>query len=107
MSAFHPGGTERQTIELIRRLDPARFHVHVACFHRTGTWLPKVEDAVAEIAEFPLRSFKSPQTLSVARAFVAWLKDRRIAVVQASDRYANIFARQLNGSGDAAARRGR
>jgi glycosyltransferase involved in cell wall biosynthesis len=91
MTAFHPGGTERQMTELIQRLDPSRFRVHVACFHRTGVWLPRVEQAAAEVVEFPLRSFKSPQTLLAARAFVAWLRQRRIAVVHACDRYANIF----------------
>lgn len=91
MTAFHPGGTERQMIELIRRLDPARFRVHVACFHRTGAWLPRVEAAAVEIAEFPLRSFKSPHTFGVARAFMAWLRARRIIAVHACDRYANIF----------------
>ena len=77
--------------ELIKRLDPSRFRVHVACFHRTGAWLPLVEQAAAEVVEFPLRSFKSPQTLVAGRAFIAWLKRRRIAVVHACDRYANIF----------------
>jgi glycosyltransferase involved in cell wall biosynthesis len=91
MTAFHPGGTERQMIELIRRLDASRFRVHVACFHRVGTWLPRVETAAAEVVEFPLRSFKSPHTLLVGGSFVAWLRRRRIAVVQACDRYANIF----------------
>ena len=27
--SFHPGGTERQMIELVRRLDPRRWAVHV------------------------------------------------------------------------------
>jgi glycosyltransferase involved in cell wall biosynthesis len=92
MTAFHPGGTERQMIELIRRLDPSKFQVHVACFHSTGAWLPRVEEVAAEMVRFPLHSFRSPQTLIAAHAFVTWLKLRRIEVVQACDRYANIFA---------------
>ena len=92
ITAFHPGGTERQMIELIRRLDRTRFDVRVACFHRTGAWLPRVEEAVPEIIELPLRSFGSLSTVGVARQFAAWLRERRIDVVQACDRYANIFA---------------
>ena len=42
--SFQPGGTERQTIELIRRLSRERFDVHVACFHREGAWLPRAEE---------------------------------------------------------------
>jgi glycosyltransferase involved in cell wall biosynthesis len=79
-------------IELIRRLDPARFEVFVACFHREGAWLPKVEEAATEILELPLRSFGAFSTLGVARQFQTWLRDRRIKIVQACDRYANIFA---------------
>lgn len=92
ITAFHPGGTERQMIELIRRLDRSRFDVRVACFHRQGAWLPRVVEAVPEIIELPLRSFASVSTVGVARQFSAWLRERRIDVVQACDRYSNIFA---------------
>lgn len=92
ITAFHPGGTERQMIELIRRLDRTRFDVRVACFHRQGAWLPRVEETVSETIELPLRSFGAPATVGVARQFAAWLRDRRIHVVQACDRYSNIFA---------------
>ena len=44
LTRFEPGGTERQMIELIRRLDPSRFRVHVACFDRAGAWLPRVAE---------------------------------------------------------------
>jgi glycosyltransferase involved in cell wall biosynthesis len=92
ITAYHPGGTERQMIELIRRLDRGRFDVRVACFHRQGAWLPRVEEAVPEILELPLRSFASLSTIGVAHQFAGWLRERRIDVVQACDRYANIFA---------------
>jgi len=45
MTSFEPGGTERQMIELIRRLDPARWTVHVACFRRHGAWFGRVAQA--------------------------------------------------------------
>jgi glycosyltransferase involved in cell wall biosynthesis len=51
-----------------------------------------VEEAVPEIIELPLRSFGSLSTVGVARQFAAWLRERRIDVVQACDRYSNIFA---------------
>jgi glycosyltransferase involved in cell wall biosynthesis len=90
MPAFEPGGTERQMIELVRRLDRRRWHVHVACFRRTGAWLDRVADA-APIAEFPVRSFGSPDTLAQVMAFGRWCRDRRIAVVHTSDLPSNIF----------------
>src|SRR3954466_7020618 len=92
VTSFEPGGTERQMSELIRRLDPQQFRVHVGCFRKMGAWLPRVEAVAAEVAEFPLRSFKSPASLGTLRDFAAWLRARDIAVVQACDLYANIFA---------------
>jgi glycosyltransferase involved in cell wall biosynthesis len=90
MPAFDPGGTERQMIELVRRLDRRRWHVHVACFRRTGAWLDRVADA-APIAEFPVRSFGSPDILAQVMAFGRWCRDRRIAVVHTTDLPSNIF----------------
>jgi glycosyltransferase involved in cell wall biosynthesis len=91
MTRFEPGGTERQMTELIRRLDPARFRVHVACFERAGAWLPRVTERAASVVEFPIRGFAKPSTLARMLAFAAWCRRERIAVVQTCDLYANIF----------------
>ena len=91
LTSFHPGGTERQMTELIRRLDRSRFDVHVACFHREGAWLSRVE-GVAPVTEFPISGFARPSTVSQAAAFARWCRSRRIVVVQTCDLYANTFA---------------
>jgi glycosyltransferase involved in cell wall biosynthesis len=92
LSSFEPGGTERQMIELIRRLDRNRFRVHVACFRRVGAWLPRVEQAAVEVVEFPVHGFRSPATLLTLLRFAAWLRARRIAVLHTCELYANVFA---------------
>lgn len=91
LTSFDPGGTERQMTELIRRLDPVRFAVHVACFHRRGAWLPRVETHARSIAEFPITGFFKPATLSTLATFSRWCRERRIAVLQTCDYYANVF----------------
>ena len=91
MTRFEPGGTERQMSELIRRLDPARFRVHVACFHREGAWLPRVVERAASVVEFPIRGFAKPATAWQLINFARWCRRERIAVVQTCDLYANIF----------------
>ena len=91
MTGFTPGGTERQMTELIRGLDPARFKVHVACFHREGAWLPRVAARAASIVEFPIHGFARPNTARQFLAFARWCRRERIAVVQTCDLYANIF----------------
>jgi glycosyltransferase involved in cell wall biosynthesis len=92
LTSFDAGGTEHQMTELIRRLDPSRFTVHVACFRKEGPWLSRAEQAAVSLTEFRLRSFKSPSTLRVFSQFVRWCRERRIAVLHACDLYTNIFA---------------
>jgi glycosyltransferase involved in cell wall biosynthesis len=91
LTSFHPGGTERQMTELVQRLDRGRFEVHVACFHREGSWLSRMESH-ASVTEFPIQGFARPQTLAQAAAFARWCRARRIAVLQTCDLYANTFA---------------
>jgi glycosyltransferase involved in cell wall biosynthesis len=91
MNRFKPGGTERQITELIRRMDPARFRVHVACFHREGAWVPRIVERAASIVEFPIEGFARLSTPLQLLAFARWCRREHIAVVQTCDLYANIF----------------
>ena len=90
--SFQPGGTERQTIELIRRLSRERFDVHVACFHREGAWLPRAEEFAASLTAFPIAGFRRPATLVQARAFAQWCRQIGVKIVYTADLYANVFA---------------
>ena len=90
ITSFDRGGTERQTAELVCRLDPARFRVHVVCLRREGVWLPRVDAHAASIAEFRIRSLKAPSSIRAVRAFSKWLKAKQIAILHTCDLYANI-----------------
>jgi glycosyltransferase involved in cell wall biosynthesis len=92
MSSFDAGGTERQMTELVRRLDPRRFAVHVVCFRREGVWRARVEERAASVTEFRLTSLRALSTVRQMIRFARWCRERRIAVVHACDIYANIFA---------------
>lgn len=91
-SQFLPGGTEGQMIELARRLDRRRFEVHLACLHRKGAWVSRAAANVNDIAEFPIHSFKRAHVLARMWQFAAWCRERRIAVLHATDLYSNVFA---------------
>ena len=91
LTRFEPGGTERQMCELIRRLNPERFAVHVVCFDKAGAWLPKVAERARSVTEFPIQGFARPATAAAMLAFARWCRRQRIAVVQTCDLYANIF----------------
>jgi len=91
MTSFDPGGTERQMIELIRRLDPSRWRIHLACFVGRGAWFHKAAEVAASVAEFPVTSFKNPSTFKHIWAFSRWCLDKRIAVVHTTEFYSNTF----------------
>lgn len=89
---FEPGGTERQMIELIRRLPPSRWQVHVACFRAVGEWRERAIEAAASVTEFPVRSFLRRDAVVQLRRFAGWCADRRLAIVQTSGLPTNLFA---------------
>ena len=91
-SQFLPGGTEGQMSELARRLDRRRFELHVACLHRNGSWMARATEGAASVADFPIRGFARVGTIARMREFASWCRERRIAVLHATDLYANIFA---------------
>ncbi len=92
MTSCEPGGTERQMIELVRHLNPARWQVHVACLHARGEWFSRMSEAAASVVEFPVQSFRHPDAWRQAMAFMRWSRDSGIAVVHTADLYTNIFA---------------
>ncbi|HXE81184.1 MAG TPA: glycosyltransferase family 4 protein [Vicinamibacterales bacterium] len=92
LSTFQPGGTERQTIELIRRLNRDRFEVHAVCFEASGAWLPRAQECAASIEAFPIHGFRRPATFAQARAFARWCRARDIKIVYTADFYTNVFA---------------
>jgi glycosyltransferase involved in cell wall biosynthesis len=92
MTSFDPGGTERQMIELVRRIDHRRWSVHVACFHARGAWLERARAGAASLAEFPIVSFRRASAVRQARAFGRWCRDLGVVIVHAADLYANVFA---------------
>jgi glycosyltransferase involved in cell wall biosynthesis len=92
MTSFEPGGTERQMTELVRRLDPARWEVHLACFEAKGPWFERAAGHAASVTEFPVSSFMRPGIAGHISDFARWCRRRRIAVVQATEIYSNIFA---------------
>ena len=91
MTSFDPGGTERQMIELIRRLDPSRWQIHLACFVGRGAWFHKAAEVAASVVEFPVTSFRNPSTFKHVWAFSRWCRAKRIAVVHTTEFYSNTF----------------
>ncbi len=91
LTSFHPGGTERQMVELVRRLDDTRFQVYAPCLHCEGAWLTRVTARAKDVPEFPLSGFAHPSALRAIKLFASWCRERRVDVVLTADFYANII----------------
>ena len=78
---FIPGGTQRQLIELLRRIDRQRFRVHPVCFHDDGPWTDRVAELGDAITSFPIHGFRRPGTGRQLLRFARWCRRNRIAVL--------------------------
>jgi L-malate glycosyltransferase len=91
MGSLDPGGTEGQMIELVRRLDPSRWTVHLVCFARRGGWWHRAAGSARSVVDFPVTSFKSPSTAKHLWAFAKWCRGNQIAIAHTTELYSNIF----------------
>lgn len=90
LTSFDVGGTERQTVELVKRLNPARFAVHVACFRKQGPLLSSLP-ASMPVEEFPVRGFRRAASIGEWWRFGRWCRDVGARLVHTCDLYANLF----------------
>jgi glycosyltransferase involved in cell wall biosynthesis len=93
------GGTERQLVGLLGRLDRRRYRSVVACFHRTGELLPAAERLSTAVEEFPLKgSLLQANTLWQLARLRRLCRAERVRVIHAHDFYANLAAVALGRS---------
>ena len=88
---FIAGGTQRQMVELVARLDRRRFRVHPVCFHAVGVWFPRVSVLGEPVAVFPIHGFTRPATYKQLLAFAQWCRAKEIAILQTCELYSNVF----------------
>jgi glycosyltransferase involved in cell wall biosynthesis len=91
VDTYSTGGTQRQMIELVARLDRDRFRVHPVCFHSTGEWFGRVSVLAEPVAVFPIYGFRRLGTVTQLRAFARWCRDKQIQVLHTCELYSNIF----------------
>ena len=93
IDSFNQGGSERQALQLTRRLaESGQFTVRLACLSPEGSLRPTIDDLdLAEIPSFPLNSFYDANAVKQLRRFVAWLKSSGIEIIHTHDFYTNIF----------------
>lgn len=90
MDSFRRGGSERQAVELAKRLDRRRFAPMIACFQKTGPLLSEVGHI--DVHDLPLAGFLSRAAWYAAKKFTSLVHRESVEIVQCFDFYSNIFA---------------
>lgn len=85
------GGTERQAVELLNRLDPDRYDVRLAVIRRGGPFYREIAARFPVVPEFPLTSFYNRNALKQLRRLRALMINERIDILHAHDFYAGII----------------
>jgi L-malate glycosyltransferase len=93
IDSFDEGGSERQAIDLTRRLhESGNFEVHLATLKAEGVLRAQVEQLdLGPIPSFPLRSFYGPAGIAQLAKFVQHLKKSKIDLLHTHDFYTNVF----------------
>jgi len=93
IDSFEQGGTERQTLQLVRLLhESGRCEVRLACLQDQGSLRREAEAiGTGEICEYPLNSFYDRNFVIQLRRLSRFLKEERVDIVHAHCFYTNVF----------------
>ncbi len=91
INSFDIGGTERQAVELLKRLDAERFDVRVAALFKRGPFYPEIAARYPTIPEFPLNSFYDANAARQLARLCALLRRERIEVLHTHGFYDGLF----------------
>ena len=92
LTSFDVGGTERQMVELAKRLDPSRFRPHLACFHKRGRLVDEIPARDCRSASSRCAaSATRPRDRPAHRRSPAGADRSARDIVHTCDLYGNIF----------------
>jgi len=89
--SFIHGGTERQLVEALRRLDRGKYEITVGCLKKRGPFLADIQALGLPIVEIPLQSFFAASTMKWFFWLVEYFRENRVDVVHAFDFYTAVF----------------
>jgi L-malate glycosyltransferase len=92
INSFRAGGSERQALELIKRLDRTRYEPLVACFQKEGPLLYELSPDIDNIHVFPLQRFLSWSAFKQGKKFRKLIRQAGVQIIQCFDFYSNLFA---------------
>lgn len=91
LSEFYAAGTEGQVVNLVERLDPARFDVRFACFERAGQLLPSLERRRVPVTEYRIARLYGARTLRTQWRLAGEIRRHEVQIVHSYNLYGNVF----------------
>jgi L-malate glycosyltransferase len=93
LNSFHQGGSERQAVQLLRRLhESGRYILDVACLNGEGVLRSEIALlGLDAIPEYLLTGFYDANALRQVVRFARYLKREKVAILQTHGFYTNVF----------------
>jgi L-malate glycosyltransferase len=91
ITSFEVGGTERQAVELLKRIDRRRFDLSLAALRFEGPLYQEVATIFPRVSQFPLTSFYNANAAKQLMRLRGWMIKERADVLHAHDFYAGLL----------------
>jgi len=91
ITSFEVGGTERQAVELLKRIDRRRFDVSLAVIRLEGPLYREVAAIFPCPPQFPLTSFYNTNAAKQLMRLRNWMISERVDILHAHDFYAGLL----------------
>src|SRR5262245_56331779 len=91
ITSFGVGGTERQAVELLKRIDRRRFDLSLAALRLEGPLYQEVAAIFPRVPQFPLTSFYNPNAAKQMMRLRDWMVSERADILHAHDFYAGLL----------------
>jgi len=91
ITSFEVGGTERQAVELLKRIDRRRFDVSLATLRLEGPLYQEVAPIFPRAPQFPLTSFYNANAAKQLMRLCSWMIRERADILHAHDFYAGLI----------------
>jgi glycosyltransferase involved in cell wall biosynthesis len=91
ITSFEIGGTERQAVELLKRLDQERYDVRLAALRNEGPFYEEIAARFPDVPEFPLTSFYNANAVKQLARLRRQMISQKIDILHAHDFYSGII----------------
>jgi glycosyltransferase involved in cell wall biosynthesis len=91
ITSFEIGGTERQAVELLKRLDGERYDVRLAVLRNEGPFYREIQARFPDVPEFPLTSFYDANAVKQLVRLRRLMLREKIDILHAHDFYSSFI----------------